>query len=120
VLGFRRGSHHAFLLSGIANRAFRIEQMGRPVGYAYVSPRGHIGPVAFLPCADAGDVLNSVVREALEAQPEQLSILVPGEANRMLNMALALGFRLDEPLVLLSAQPFGNWSHYVPSNPGFM
>jgi hypothetical protein len=60
------------------------------------------------------------VRETLEAQPEQLSILVPGEANRMLNMALALGFRLDEPLVLLSAQPFGSWSHYVPSNLGFM
>jgi hypothetical protein len=31
-----------------------------------------------------------------------------------------LGFRIDEPYVLMSALPFGDWRSYLPSNPGFM
>jgi GNAT superfamily N-acetyltransferase len=120
VLGFRRESHHAFLLGGVAARALRIEQAGRPVGYAYVSAGGHIGPLAALPGADAGETLKAVVRGALEMRPKQVSMVIPGRADRMQNMAFALGFRIDESLVLLSARPFGDWSHYMPSNPGFM
>ena len=34
--------------------------------------------------------------------------------------AFQLGFRIDEPFVLLATRSFGDWSHYLPSNPGFM
>ena len=119
VLGFRRESHHAFLLGGAA-RGLRIEQAGRPVGYAYVSAVGHIGPLAVAPGADAQAVLLAAVRSALEGRPGQVSMVVPGRADRMLDAALRLGFRIDEPFVLLAARPFGTWSHYLPSNPGFM
>ena len=34
-------------------------------------------------------------------------------------MVAALGFRIEEPYVLMSARPFGNWGNYLPSNPGF-
>jgi hypothetical protein len=47
-------------------------------------------------------------------------MMVPGEADRMLGAAFELGFRIDEPFVLLSTRPFGTWTHYQPSNPGFM
>jgi ribosomal protein S18 acetylase RimI-like enzyme len=119
VLGFRRKSHHAFQL-GVAARALRVEQAGRPVGYAYVSGAGHVGPLAVSPGADAGEALKAAVRGALEVQPKQVSVVVPGRADRMLDVAFGLGFRIDEPFVLLSAPPFGDWSRYLPSNPGFM
>lgn len=47
-------------------------------------------------------------------------MVVSGKADRVLAAVFALGFRIDEPSVLLSAQPFGDWHHYLPSNPGFM
>ncbi|WP_270937664.1 GNAT family N-acetyltransferase [Falsiroseomonas oryzae] len=120
VLGFHRGSHHAFLLGGIAARAFRIEQAGRPVGYAYVSPTGHIGPLAVAPGTDTAEALKAVLRGALEIGSEQISMIVAGRADGTLAAAFALGFRIDEPFVLLSSRPFGTWSCYQPSNPGFM
>lgn len=47
-------------------------------------------------------------------------MVVPGRADRILSAASELGFRIDEPLVVLSARPFGDWRNYLPSNPGFM
>jgi hypothetical protein len=120
LLPFRRESHHAFLLGGVAAVSLRIEQAGKPVGYAYISPVGHIGPLAMLPGTDAQSVLAAVLQRALDVQPNQVSLVIPGRADRMLDAAFQLGFRIDEPFVLLSAQPFGDWSHYLPSNPGFM
>ncbi len=119
VLGFRRESHHAFQLR-VAARALRIEQAGQPVGYAYVSAAGHIGPLAVLPGTDLGQAIRAVLRSALELKSPQLSMVVPGRADRTQDAAFGLGFRIDEPFVLLSARPFGDWSHYLPSNPGFM
>lgn len=119
VLGFRRESQHAFQL-GIAARALRLERAGQPVGYAYVSAVGHIGPLAVLPGTDPGEALRAVLRGALEVKSPQLSMVVPGRVERVHDAALGLGFRIDEPFVLLSARPFGDWSHYLPSNPGFM
>ena len=119
VLGFRRESHHAFQL-GVAARALRIERAGQPVGYAYVSTVGHIGPLAVLPGTDMGEALRAALLGALEVKSPQRSMVVPGRSERMQEAAFGLGFRIDEPFVLLSARPFGDWSHYLPSNPGFM
>ena len=33
---------------------------------------------------------------------------------------LALGFRIEEPYVLMASRPFGNWSNYLPRTPGFL
>jgi len=33
---------------------------------------------------------------------------------------LALGFRIEEPYVLVASRPFGNWNNYLPGAPGFM
>jgi GNAT superfamily N-acetyltransferase len=121
VLGFRREEHHAFLLGGSAARALRIERAGHPAGYAYISPEGHIGPLAVAPSADPAAVVDAAVRCALrQEQAKQVSMIVPGKADRILATASGLGFRIEEPFVLLSAKPFGDWRHYLPSNPGFM
>jgi ribosomal protein S18 acetylase RimI-like enzyme len=120
ILGFRRDSHHRFLLSGFATRAVRIDRTGRLLGYAYVSAEGHVGPVAVAPGADAKIVVQAAIRCALECRPTQVSMIVPGRADRVLDTVSELGFRIDEPFVVLSARPFGDWRNYLPSNPGYM
>lgn len=90
------------------------------MGYAYVSGVGHVGPLAVAKDADTAEALRAALSGALALGPEQLSVIVPGRAHRILDAALALGFRIDEPFVLLSSQPFGTRSNYLPSNPGFM
>ena len=120
LLGFRRDSHHRFLLGGFAARAMRIERAGRPAGYAYISAQGHVGPLAIAPDADAKPVMAAALRCAVDSRPTQVSMVIPGRADIILRAALALGFRIEEPYVLMSAQPFGNWCNYLPSSPGFL
>jgi GNAT superfamily N-acetyltransferase len=120
LLGFRRELHHQFLLGGFAARAVRIEHAGRAAGYAYISAEGHLGPLAIAPDADAKAVLTTALRCALEGGARQVSMLVPGRADVVMQTALALGFRIEVPLVLMASRPFGNWCNYLPRNPGFM
>jgi len=119
VLGFRRETHHAFQL-GAAALAVRVEQAGQPVGYAYVSTEGHVGPLAITPGADAKAVVLAAIGCALEGQPRRVSMIVPGKADRIMPALSELGFRVEEPFVLLSAHSFGDWCHYLPGNPGFL
>jgi GNAT superfamily N-acetyltransferase len=120
LLGFRRDLHHQFLLGGFAARAVRIEHAGRAVGYAYISARGHVGPLAIAPDADAKAVVTTALRCALEGGATRVSMLVPGRADVVMQTALAVGFRIEEPLVLMAWRPFGNWSNYLPRTPGFL
>ncbi len=120
LLGFRRDLHHQFLLGGFAARAVRIEHAGRAAGYAYISAQGHVGPLAIAPDADAKAVVITALRCALEGGARQVSMLVPGRADVVMQTALALGFRIEVPLVLMAWRPFGNWCNYLPCNPGFM
>src|ERR1700738_4417564 len=120
LLGFGRDLHHQFLLGGFAARAVRIEHAGRAVGYAYISARGHVGPLAIAPDADAKAVVTTALRCALEGGATRVSMLVPGRADVVMQTALAVGFRIEEPLVLMAWRPFGNWSNYLPRTPGFL
>ncbi len=120
VLGFRRDPHHAFLFRTAPGEAMLIEQGNDPVGYCYVSTRGHIGPLAIKPGADAKEVLHAAMRAAVATGAPRVSMIVPGAAGELMRTATECGFRIDDPLVLLSEQPFGDWSHYIPSDPGYM
>ena len=120
LLGLPRDTHHQFLLGGVTARAVRIEQAGRARGYAYLSANGHVGPLAIAPDADAKAVVTTALRSALEGGARQMSMIVPGRADVVMQTALALGFRIEEPYVLMAAQAFGNWSNYLPRAPGFL
>src|SRR6266478_6880192 len=112
LLGFRRDLHHQCLLGGFAARAVRIEHAGRAAGYAYISAQGHVGPLAIAPDADAKAVVTAALRCALEGGARQVSMIVPGRADIVMQTVLALGFRIEEPLVLMAWRPFGNWYNY--------
>ena len=60
------------------------------------------------------------VAVAIETRPRQISMIVPGRAERILQEASRLGFRIVEPYVLMSARPFGDWSRYLPASPGYL
>jgi ribosomal protein S18 acetylase RimI-like enzyme len=120
LLGFHRNLHHQFLLGGFAACAVWIEHAGRAAGYAYISAEGHVGPLAIASDADAKAVVTTALRHALAGGARQVSMIVPGRAEVVMQTALALGFRIEEPYVLLAQRPFGNWSNYLPGTPGFM
>jgi GNAT superfamily N-acetyltransferase len=121
VLSFRRDTHHSFLLGGGVARGLRITRAGRTAGYAYAMPNGFLGPLAVVPGENPAAVIGTALRWALEViRPQQMTMFVPGPAEQMMGAASALGFRIQEALVVLSAKPFGDWRHYAPSNPGYM
>jgi GNAT superfamily N-acetyltransferase len=120
LFGFRRDLHHRFLLGGDAAQAVRIERAGAAAGYAYISAEGHVGPLAIAPEADAGAVVITAVRCALESGTSRVSMIVPGRADVVMRAVLALGFRIEEPYVVMAARPFGNWRNYLPRTPGFL
>jgi hypothetical protein len=120
LLGLRRDLHHKFLLGGGAARAIRIERAGGTAGYAYISSHGHVGPLAILPYADAKGVVITALRCALESRPSRVSMTIPGRADGVMQAVLAVGFRIEVPLVLMASRPFGNWCHYLPRDPGFL
>jgi GNAT superfamily N-acetyltransferase len=120
LFGFRRDLHHKFLLGGIAARAVRIERAGSTAGYAYTSAEGHVGPLAIAPEADPKAVVTTALRCALESGPSQVSMIVPGRADVVMRAVSALGFRIEEPYVLMASRPFGDWGNYLPRTPGFL
>ena len=116
----RRDLHHRFLLGGGAARGVRIERAGGLAGYAYISADGHVGPLAIAPGADAQAVVTTALCCALECRSSQVSLMVPGRAEVVMQTVLALGFRIEVPLVLIASRPFDNWCNYLPRDPGFM
>jgi hypothetical protein len=120
LLGFRRDMHHRFLLGGGATHAVRVERACGTAGYAYISAEGHVGPLAVTRDADAKAVVTTVLRCALESEPSQVSMIVPGRADGVMQAVLALGLRLEEPYVLMASRPFGNWCNYLVRAPGFL
>lgn len=120
LLGLRRDLHHRLLLGDVAAHAVRIERAGGLAGYAYISAEGHVGPLAVAPDADARAVVTTALRCALENRPSQVSMIVPGRAAGVMQTVLALGFRIEEPYVLMAARPFNNCAIICRAPPGFV
>lgn len=119
VLGFTRQDHHALLLrTGLPGFAF--ERGGEPVGYAYVSPSGHVGPLAAAPGVEMAPILIAALRAAQASGAERLSAIVAGRAGPAMSAAFAAGLRIEEPYVLLATHAFGDWDRYAPMNPGYL
>lgn len=120
IISFQRSTQHGFLQSSPGMCAFRIDHAGDSVGYAYISSVGDIGPLAIAPNADPAAVTKAAVHAALDGQAERVSLIIPARAEAILATLSGLSFRIEEPMLLMAARPFGIWSHYLPSNPGFM
>ena len=120
VIGFRRETQHRYMQSIPGMRALRIDAGGRPAGYGYVSAEGHIGPILAAPGTDEAAVVLATIRQGLVGAPKQVSLIVPGRAERILAMLSQLGFRIEESMLMMAARPFGDWTRYLPNSPGVM
>jgi ribosomal protein S18 acetylase RimI-like enzyme len=120
ALAVAREKHHKYLISDAATRGFGLFAGDECVGYVYISDSGHIGPLAVI----RPDILDAAFRTALqlagEGGSQQVSAFVPSAAEPALSTALEHGMRITFPMLLMSTRDFGNWTQYLPRNPGFM
>ncbi len=119
ALGVPREKHHKYLISDRANSGVLLYEEDRCIGYAYIDSGGHIGPLAVADPWAVDAAFTTALRLAADAGSAQISAFVPG-ASPALSAAIAHGMRITFPMVLMSNREFGDWTAYLPRNPGFM
>jgi ribosomal protein S18 acetylase RimI-like enzyme len=120
LLGVSREKHHKYLAADNATRGFGLYAGNDCVGYAYVSSSGHIGPLAVVRPDAVGPAFRTALALAAEGASSHVSAFIPGTSETALASAVEHGMRITLPMVLMSARDFGDWSGYLPRNPGFM
>jgi GNAT superfamily N-acetyltransferase len=120
VLGVSREKHHRYLLSDNQMKGVLLYHEGACIGYAYVSAGGHVGPVAVAQRGAMGAAFRTALSLAAKSGASQVSALLPGGSGTSLSIATEQGMRIAFPMVLMSSRDFGDWSRYLPRNPGFM
>ncbi len=119
ALGVSRAKHHSFLIEDAATKGVMLHVGDDCVGYAYLAD-GHIGPLAVTQQTALGAAFTTALRLAAKSGPPQVSAFLPGACDAALSIAVEHGMRIKSPMVLMSTQDFGNWTQYLPRNPGFM
>jgi len=119
VLGVSRAKHHRYLLDVPRMEGVFFEDGGERVGYAYVAATGHIGPMAVMHAPAMPGAFRTALAMAIAGDARQISVFVPGTSDA-LAIATGLGMRFALPMVLMATHDCGDWTRYVPRNPGFM
>jgi ribosomal protein S18 acetylase RimI-like enzyme len=120
VLGVSRAKHHRYLINDNAIKGVGLYAGDDCVGYAYVGTNGHIGPVAVMQPHSLGTAFRTALNLAAESGSSQVSAFLPGTNETALGIALEHGMRMTFPMLLMSTRDFGDWTRYLPRNPGFM
>jgi len=120
ALGVSRERHHKFLLDDQTMKGFLLHDGDACVGYAYVASTGHVGPLAVTNRELMAPAFLGALSIAAEGQSDQISAFLPGSCDAALQVAADHRMRIVLPMVLVSDRAFGDWSRYLPRNPGFM
>jgi len=120
ALGISREKHHRYLIAESGLKGLLFREGGERVGYAYISPEGHVGPLAVSRPNAIAAAFGAALRCAAEDGAAQISALVPGVGEAALGLAVDHGMRISFPMMLMSSRAFGDWTCYLPRNPGFM
>lgn len=119
VLGISREKHHRYLASDPAMTGVLLHDGADCVGYAYVSAAGHVGPLAVARAQLMGPAFRAALDLAAAGGATQISAFLPGTSDA-LGIAIESGLRIKFPMVLVAEHEFGDWTRYLPRNPGFM
>jgi GNAT superfamily N-acetyltransferase len=119
ALGVSREKHHRYLLNDSTMKGVLLHDGAACRGYAYVSATGHVGPVAVSHAKEMNGVFRAALDLAGKGGAPQISAFLPG-TNEAIGIAVARRMRITFPMVLLSTRDFGDWTRYLPRNPGFM
>jgi ribosomal protein S18 acetylase RimI-like enzyme len=120
VLGISREKHHRYLINDPATRGVALYAGDDCVGYAYVSSSGHIGPLAVSRPDALATAFRTAIALAAESSASKVSAFLPGASEMALSIAVEHGMRITFPMLLMSTRDFGDWTRYLPRNPGFM
>lgn len=118
-LGVSREKHHRHLLGDPAMQGVLLDDGSGCVGYAYLAATGHIGPLAVTHTQAMPAAFRTALAMAVAGESSQVSAFVPGISDA-LEFAASEGMRFTLPMVLMSAHDCGDWTRYLPRNPGFM
>jgi ribosomal protein S18 acetylase RimI-like enzyme len=120
ALGVSRAKHHRYLLTEPTIKGFLLYAGSECVGYTYISAGGHVGPLAVTRADVVGDALVAALKIAADGSSEKVSAFLPGTCNDALSLAVEVGMRITFPMLLMASPGFGDWTQYIPRNPGFM
>jgi len=119
TLSISREKHHRYLLSDRTMKGVLLYDRGECIGYAYVSATGHVGPVAVAQGRGMDVAFRTALNLAAGDGAAQVSAFLPG-VSEAIGIAVEHRMRISFPMVLLSTRGFGDWTRYLPRNPGFM
>lgn len=119
ALGTSREKHHRYLLKDSAMKGFLLHDGSDCIGYAYVSKTGHVGPLAVTHARQMDAAFRTALALAAGNEAAQVSAFLPG-SSAALSVAVEHRMRIAFPMVLVSEREFGDWTRYLPRNPGFM
>jgi ribosomal protein S18 acetylase RimI-like enzyme len=120
ALSVSREKHHRYLMRDPATRGFGLYDGGDCAGYVYVAANGHIGPLAVMQPNLLCSAFTTALNIAAETGSCQVSAFIPGTADTALKAAIEHGMRITIPMILMSTRDMGDWTCYLPRNPGFM
>jgi GNAT superfamily N-acetyltransferase len=120
ALGVSREKHHRYLINDTATKGFSLHAGDDCVGYVYVSTDGHIGPLAVVQPDVVGTAFRTALNLAAASGSSKVSAFIPGTSEAALSTAAEHGMRITFPMLLMSTHEFGDWTQYLPRNPGFM
>jgi GNAT superfamily N-acetyltransferase len=121
ALGTSRDKHHRYLLGVSATKGFSLFSGEDCIGYVYISSEGHIGPLAVRKAETLGPAFRTALNRAVSRGSSHISAFLPGSSEAALGVAVEHGMRITFPMLLMSNSNFGgNWTNYLPRNPGFM
>jgi len=120
ALGISREKHHRYLLNDSTMKGIFLYERDDCIGYAYVSSTGHVGPRAVVQRDAMGAAFTTPLNLAAKSGASQISAFLPGASDSTLSIAAEHGMRITFPMVLVSQREFGDWTRYLPRNPGFM
>lgn len=120
AIGVSREKHHRYLLDDPSTAGFLLCADNDIVGYGYISPSGHIGPLAVTRPDFLHDAFAATLKLAADGSAEKISAFLPGTCDRALSLAINQGMRITFPMLLMASPGYGDWTQYLPRNPGFM
>lgn len=120
AIGVPREKHHRYLLDDPAMRGVLLYAGNDPVGYSYISANGHIGPLAVTRPDSRRDAFATALKLAADGSAETVSAFLPGTCDGALDLAIKQGMWITFPMLLMASPGYGDWTQYLPRNPGFM
>ena len=120
AVGVAREKHHRYLLNDRTSTGVMLYAGSECVGYTYIGSNGHIGPLAVTRADVLGDAFTTALTMAADGPSENISAFLPGTCDSALSLAVNHGMRITFPMVLMASPGYGDWTQYLPRNPGFM